>query len=153
VTNSILPIAPTEYDRSNEQRTRTDIDQRLGDIEQKLYQLQTIYGTVSLGQENLTLVNGANNNVSPGYATYVRIVGPTAAFSTTGFSQGDKGRLMIVRNTVAYDWTISNASGSSDAANRIITSTGSDVTLTGVSVGVFIYDSTDSNWVLVATQG
>jgi len=153
MTTNILPIAPEQYDRSNEQRTRTDIDLRISDIEQKLYQLQTIYGTVSLGEETVSLVNGANNNVYPGYATYIRIVGPTAAFSTTGFAQGDKGRLMIVRNTVAFDWTISNASGSSDAANRIITSTGADVTLTGVSVGVFIYDSTDSNWVLVATQG
>jgi hypothetical protein len=153
MTTGILPVAPEQYDRSNEQRTRTDIDLRLSDIETKLYQLQTIYGTVALGEGNLTLANGANSNVAPGYTTYIRIIGPSAAFSTTGFSGGDKGRLMIVRNTVAFDWTISNESGSSDAANRIITSTGADVTLTGVSVGVFVYDATDSRWILIATQG
>lgn len=153
MTTQLLPVAGEQYDRSNEQRTRSDIDARLSDLERKLYTLQTTYGTIALGEANVTLANGANNNVAPGYATYVRIAGPTAAFSTTGWADGERGRLLLVRNTVAQDWTISNESASSSAANRIITNTGADVTLTGVSAAVFLYDATSERWILFATQG
>lgn len=154
MTAGTLTIAADAYDRSNEQRFRSDVEQRLIDVERALYGLQTTYGTISLGEANLTLANGANSNVSPGYATYIRITGPTAAFTTTGFAGGESGRLMIIRNTVAYDWTIANQSASSSASNRIVTSVGaSDVTLTAESVAVFVYDGTDSRWILVATQG
>lgn len=153
MTTQLLPVAPEQYDRTNEQRTRSDIDARLYDVEQKLYALQTTYGTVSLGEADITLANGANNNIAPGYATYVRISGPTAAFSTTGFANGERGRLLLVRNTAAFDWTISNESASSSAANRIITNAGADVTLTGVSAAVFLYDATSERWILFATQG
>lgn len=150
---SILPAAPEEYDRLQEQKFRSQLEERVGDIEAALYALRTTYGTVSLGEGAMVLANGANNNVAPGYETHIRITGPTGAFSTTGFSGGEKGRLLLIANTVAQDWTLSNESGSSTDTNRIITGTGGDVTLTGVSAAVLVYDATSARWRVFATQG
>lgn len=149
-----LPAAPPAYEKANEQRTRSLLEERLSDIEAALYALRTSYGTLSLGEATLTLSNGANANVAPGYATYVRITGPTGAFSVSGFTSGERGRLMLVRNTTSQDWTITN-DATSTATNRIVTGTGSDITLTGTGGGaaVFLYDGTSERWVVIATQG
>ena len=37
--------------------------------------------------------------------------------------------------------------------NRITTLTGADVTLTGISVVQFVYDGTDSRWIMTGSQG
>jgi len=146
-----LPTAPKEYDRLNEQRTRSDIDQRLSDIEAALFGLRTTYGTIGLGQGDITLVNGANNDIAPGYVTYVRITGPTGAFETSGFTGGERGRLLLVANTTSQQWTIVN-DATSTAANRILTGTGGNVVLTssdGAHV-IFVYDATSERWRLFA---
>jgi dipeptidyl aminopeptidase/acylaminoacyl peptidase len=146
-----LPTAPQAYDRLNEQRTRSDIDQRLMDIESALYGLRTTYGTVSLGEGEMVLTNGVNSNVAPGYATFVRITGPTGAFETTGFTGGERGRLLLVANTTSQQWTIVN-NATSTAANQILTGTGGNVVLpsTDGAHAVFIYDSTSERWRLFA---
>jgi len=153
MTTEYLPIAPEAYERANEARMRSILEERLDTVETAIYEMRTTLGTISLGQGDVTLANGANNNVGAGYYTFARISGPTAAFSTTGFYGGERGRLLLLRNTTAQDWTISNESASSDAANRIITGTGADVTLTGVSAAVLLYDATEQRWILFATQG
>ena len=148
----LLPLDGESYDQSNEQRARTTIEERLTDIEQRLYNSNTSYGTISLGMEEIDLVNGTNNNVPPGYATFARIIGPTAAFTITGILQGEFGRLLILRNTVAFNMTIANESGSSDAANRIFTQTGADFTTTAEGSVILIYDSIDERWILVGAD-
>ena len=150
-----LPAAPAEYDRQAEQRFRSLIEERIGDLEGALFALRTTFGTLSLGEGTATLANGTNNNVEPGYDTHVRITGPTGSFTVTGFAGGERGRVLMVANTTAQQWTIANESASSSAQNRIITATGADVVLTaaGGSHAVFIYDSTSERWRLFATQG
>lgn len=101
----------------------------------------------------LSLSNGANNNVGITDGAYARIAGPTGAFSISGFSGGVDGRRLTVYNSVAQDMTITNEGGSSTAINRILTLTGADVTLTGVSSATFVYDSTDTRWILVGQSG
>lgn len=104
----------------------------------------------------VTLANGANNNVAfvNGTNNKMRITGPTGAFSVTGLAApADDGAICYLHNTVAQDMTIANESASSTAANRIVTKTGSDVTLTGVSFASLIYDTTDARWILMSTQG
>lgn len=149
-----LPAAPVEYERQQEQKFRSLVEERLGDIEGAIFALRTTYGTVGLGEGEIVLANGANSDIAPGYATYVRITGPTGSFSTSGFVDGERGRLLIVRNTTAQQWTITNEATSA-AANQIITSTGADVVLTGTggAVAVFVYDGTSERWILTATQG
>ena len=154
MTLGILPQAPGGYDRLDQQRTRSTIEERLADIETALYSLRTTYGTIALGQGEITLANGTNSDISPGYDTFVRIIGPSASFTTTGFTGGERGRLLLIRNTTAQQWTIVNEA-TSTAANQIITGTGSNVVLTGTggSQAVFLYDSTAERWLLFATQG
>ncbi len=149
-----LPSAPEKYDRLDQQRTRSTIEDRLSDIEAAIYGLRTTYGTVGLGQGEVTLANGTNSDISPGYDTFVRITGPSGAFTTTGFTGGERGRLLLVRNTTAQQWTIVNEA-TSTAAHQIITGTGADVVLTGTggSQAVFVYDSLAERWLLFATQG
>ena len=146
----LLPLAQDNYDKSNEQRTRTTIEERLTDLEAIAYSILTSYGTLSLGEESITLANGANNNVGFGYATYVRIIGPTGAFNISGITNGERGRIMFLRNTTSQAMTINNESGSSDAANRIVTQSGADYVSTGGGSVVLVYDSQDQRWIVIA---
>ncbi len=105
----------------------------------------------------LTLSNGANSNIviSPTFpwsSQYARVVGPSGAFSISGFVAGIDGQRLTVQNAVAQDMTITNQATSS-TSNQITTLTGADVTLTGVSVANFIYSIADTKWILTGTQG
>jgi hypothetical protein len=150
----LLPLASEKYERSNEQQTRKLLEDRLYDLESQIYAFRTTFGTLRLNDGDITLANGANNNIAIGYATYVRIAGPSGSFSISGFSSGELGRFLVLRNTTAQQMTVTNDATSS-AANRIYTNTGGDVVLTGAggSVAVFMYDATATHWILIATQG
>ena len=62
------------------------------------------------------------------------------------------GKTVTLYNAVAFDFTITN-DATSTAANRILTLTGADVTLTGVSAATLMYNLADARWLLVNTQG
>ncbi len=107
----------------------------------------------NLQRTNITLANGGNNNVSIGEDSFQKIEGPSAVFSITGITGGREGRLLILLNSVAFAMTLTNESGSSTAANRILTLTGGDVTLrAGTSAAVLLYDDEASRWILIATN-
>jgi hypothetical protein len=147
-----LPLAPTTYDSSNERQTRQSIEAAVSAIEAFVQALRSSVGGVSLGQEEITLANGANHNVAPGYAAFTRIIGPSGAFSISGITGGEPGRILAIENTTTQTWTITNQSGSSTAENRIKTSSGADVVLSGSGgqTAIFIYDGAASRWALVA---
>jgi hypothetical protein len=107
---------------------------------------------VSFPKVDLTLANGANNDVSITGATMYRIIGPSAGFSISGFTGGADGRVIYVFNSVTQQMTITNNAGST-ASNRITTLTGADVVLrAGTSFATFIYDTASSRWILVSTN-
>jgi hypothetical protein len=149
----VLPIAPDQYERRNEADLRRTLEDRLDDLEGKANRINTQAGTLRFTEGDITLVNGDNDDVAPGFATYIRIGGPSAAFTTSGFTDGESGRVLHVRNTVAFDWTIEDQNAGSSAANRILTMTGADVVLTGISLASFVYDSSAQLWILLGTQG
>lgn len=102
---------------------------------------------------DVAVVNGANANVSIGDVSFVKLTGPTGAFSISGFTGGANGRRLTVYNSVAFAWTITN-NATSTAANRILTLTGGDVVLAArQSAATFVYDSTQSLWILVSQNG
>lgn len=106
---------------------------------------------IYLAQGSTSLSNGLNSNIADAGTGYIRISGPTGAFSLGGFQGGAASRLLYVFNSTSQAMTIINQSGSSTAANRILTLTGADVTLrTGTSFASFIYDGTAARWVLMA---
>ena len=106
----------------------------------------------NMGAGSFTATNGANNNIDVGDNLYVRISGPTGAFSISGIAAGINGKRVVLYNSTAFDMTITN-DATSTAANRILTLTGADVTLTGVSVATFVYNLTDTRWIMVGSQG
>lgn len=104
-------------------------------------------------RSDVTLANGANNDINIGTANFVGITGPTGAFSVSGFTGGVNGRVLFLFNSVAQTMTITN-DATSTAGNRISTLTGGDVILraTAPSFATFIYNTGDSYWKLVATN-
>jgi hypothetical protein len=101
-----------------------------------------------------TLVNGLNSNITTPDASFVRLSGPTGAFSVGGFTGGTSGRLLTIYNTVAFQMTIVNEdAGTATVTNRIKTLTGANVVLrAGTSSASFIYDDSDDRWILVGSN-
>jgi len=150
-----LPTPQDTYDRTNEQKLRRAIETSVADIERRVSSLLTTQGTLAAGAQAITLVNGTNNNISVGYATYVRISGPSAAFTITGIANPEKGRVLILRNTTGQTMTLANDSASSSTENRISTQTGANIVMrgSGGQTAIFVYDSTQLRWVLAADNG
>jgi hypothetical protein len=74
-----------------------------------------------------------------------------SAQTITGIAGGTDGRMITLVNAASQAATIANNSGSSVAANRITTGTGSNVTLAaGASINL-VYDSSASLWRIVGT--
>lgn len=154
-----VPTSAEEYSRDNDQAARSALATQIEDVERVTKRLQTSDGTISLGDGTLTLANGANDNVAAGYDTYMQVSGPTAAFSITGIvpvrgagntaQRGAIGRWLVLRNPTAYTMTIAHQSGSSSAANRIITSTAADVELAAGTTAMLIYNAAAARWHLV----
>jgi hypothetical protein len=139
-------IAPPKFDQRNEQHTRSSVETRLRASESLLD------NEVRLFKANLTLANGANANVTlPSVARFLRVTGPTAAFSISGFTGGYEGKRLIVYNPTAFAMTLTN-DATSTAANRLYTLTGGDVTLPGTSLAKFIYAVDDLRWILEGTS-
>lgn len=113
-------------------------------------------------QDTKALSNGLNSNVllgadGTGTAGFLRITGPSAAFSVGGFQAGNccsyviqSGRLLTIQNTTSQAMTIVNEDASSTAANRITTESGVNVLLLSKGVATFQYSGTDSRWQLLS---
>jgi hypothetical protein len=68
--------------------------------------------------------NGANNNIALPSKSFIRITGPTGAFSISGIAKpaNPDGRVVILYNTTSQHMTITD-DATSTAANRILTNT------------------------------
>lgn len=112
----------------------------------------------------LTLSNGLNSDVvlwasdSTNKSSYIRVSGPTGAFSLGGMKNTAaapslSGSELTIYNSTSQQMTIVNADASSVAGNRILTMTGGNVVLrSGTSTANFIYDDTDSRWILTSSN-
>lgn len=140
-------IAPPNFNQRNEQQTRSSVETRLKTVESLLE------NEVRLFKASLTLVNGANSDILlPNVARYLRVTGPSAAFSVTGFTGGYEGKRLILYNPTAFDMTIVN-DATSVAANRVHTLTGGNVTVPGNGIAGFIYAVDDLRWILENVSG
>jgi len=101
-------------------------------------------------QGDITLVNGNNNNITIGDATFLRIAGLTGVFDINGIAGGVAGRMIVLFNTTAQNMTISNEDAGSEAGNRILTMTGGDLTSTGTGNCTLVYDATASRWIVIS---
>ncbi len=111
-----------------------------------------INGDLAMRRADITLVNGANNNINIGTASFVRVTGPTGAFSITGIAGGVDGKVVILFNSTNQAMTITSLSGSSTAANQIdtlVTGGGANFVTTAQGSIMLIYDGNSSKWIAV----
>lgn len=112
-----------------------------------------VNGDVAHRQNIIEVVNGVNNNVDPGKFSFIKVTGPTAAFSITGFSSGVDGKILTVVNLTGQDMTIVNHLGGGSALpNRIVTMTGADITTIGVGTVTMQYSAADNRWMIIAVR-
>ena len=63
-----------------------------------------------------------------GKYSFVKVTGPAAAFSLSGFTGGSDGKILTILNITGQNMTIVNQAGSaSSPINRINTLTGADI--------------------------
>lgn len=99
---------------------------------------------------SLTLVNGQNDNVALPGTDWVGIVGPTLAFSITGFTTPTMdGAKLKVFNFSAQTLTLKHATGST-AGNQINTISGGN--LTPILFFELIYSSGLAVWIVCDTR-
>ncbi len=115
----------------------------------------TLYNGLSTRFAAVTLVNGLNSDISNNGTVYKRITGPSAGFSVGGFGlgSGGDGSHLILYNSTAQAMTIVNEDLSSTDIKRFKTLTGGNVVLrAGTSAASFIYDITETRWILVSSN-
>ena len=112
-------------------------------------------GQLRHGRLDDTAVTSGNATLNPVNATFIRITGLTGDASIVGISGGADGRMLyIYNNDATYNLTIMNDSSlDTTAANRIYTNTEADVVgVSGMNMGIFIYDSSASRWILLSWE-
>lgn len=93
-------------------------------------------------------ITSDQNNYAPessDYATFWRLTSD-AARTITGIGDPSDGRMIFIANIGSFNIILANQSGSSDAANRIITGTGASVTVEPDKMVPLIYDGTTLRW-------
>lgn len=113
-----------------------------------------INGDVALRCGALALANGTNNNVDllTTEMSYYRISGPTAATTITGMTGGYDGRMVVLYNGSGQYLTLAHQNAGSLAVNRLLLSGASDLIIAPNDVITFVYNSTDSRWIGLATN-
>ncbi len=99
----------------------------------------------------LVLANGVNSNVALTDFSLIRITGPTAAFSVTGFANGTDGRVLTLINATTQMMTLTHQA-TSTAANQINTG-GTSLTLPGNAVVTMIYNTSLARWFVTGSIG
>lgn len=111
-------------------------------------------GAVSYSRTNITsLANGAND-LDPGLRKYLKVSGPTAAYSIDKIDKGWDGRELIIQKADAYELTIPNNSGAGvlPDACKILTPNGATLTNSSSRGTIrLIYDSAASRWVVMSS--
>jgi len=147
-----LPVPPSEYDNGYFFQLIRSIGSyfSIHDSKAGLSLDSVVTDVIQLPFGAFTASNGANNNITLPNKSFIRVTGPTGAFSISGITKPDNpdGRVVILYNTTSQNMTITN-DATSTAANRILTNTGSDVATTGTGIVSLIYSVTDARWILL----
>lgn len=119
----------------------------------QFFETNTVRGDLSFDSRvNTSLANGNNAGVLLGTNVYLRLMGPSAAYTVAGFAAERAGGYHILQLTnPVISCTIANESGlEATAANRILTSTGGDLVLTNNPAFIqVIYDGAAARWRLM----
>lgn len=111
-----------------------------------------VNGDVAHRQNIITLSNATNNNITTGTFSFVKIEGPTNAFSITGIQNGSDGKILTLLNLTGQNMTIVNQSGLSNADNRINTLTGTDISTNANGSVTLQYSIADNRWMVISIR-
>jgi hypothetical protein len=112
-----------------------------------------ISGDLATRYSSYTAVNGANNDISVAATSFIRLIGPTAAFSITGIAGGVDGKLLTIDNSTSQTMTISSENTSSSAGDRVWTlSNTGDIVIYGKGMVDLIYSAADSRWIVISAS-
>jgi alpha-tubulin suppressor-like RCC1 family protein len=95
---------------------------------------------------------GTQNNANFGNASLIRLTGISAQ-TITGIAGGADGKMLTLMNAGNATATISNQSGLSTSANRIITGQGADMLVGPNQSVLMVYDSSSLRWRVVGGAG
>lgn len=105
----------------------------------------------------VTVADGNNDALALPPHTFLRIVGPTAAFDIRGINSNPQvsndGRQIILYNPTAHKMTIHDEEAAVTAENRIRTGTGANVNISGTGSAYMIYSVKDLRWLVIAHSG
>jgi hypothetical protein len=102
-----------------------------------------------------SLANGSNAAVDPltSLVFFIEADGPTAAFDIDGLVAPTSGnRLLYLYNNTGQNMTIKHQSGVAAAADRIITTTGADISTSGNGCALLVYYDDFNRWYLLSLQ-
>lgn len=120
----------------------------------QFFETNTVRGDLSFDSRvNTSLANGNNAGVLLGTNVYLRLMGPTIAYTIAGFASERAGAFHILQLTnPAVTVTIANESGlEATAANRIVTGTGADLVLANNPAFIqIIRDGAADRWRVVS---
>lgn len=102
-------------------------------------------GNITPNDGTITFLS-SQNNVSNFTGKWHRVTPSNAGLSITGIVAASDGKRLRLTNIGPNSITLANQSSSSTAANRIITSTGADLTLAVDQTIDLIYDTTTARW-------
>jgi hypothetical protein len=112
-------------------------------------------GQLHHGRLDNTAITSGNATLNPDKATFIRLTGLTADVDLVGITGGADGRMLyIYNNDLTWDVKIKHDSSlETTAANRIYTNTKADKSGSlGMNMGIFIYDSSASRWILLSWE-
>ena len=128
-----------------------DTNTRLGIGTAAPTQTLDVNGKIGVRESSVTLVNGANQNVSvAGLTSWIKIVGPTGAFSIGGIAGGVEGQIITFWNGTFQAMTVNYNDPGSSGGNKIIFSPNSNKVFGGSLGGAFTvqYDSISITWIM-----
>jgi len=96
-------------------------------------------------------ITSDQNNYALPSATVARL-STDASRTITGFVAGDTGQIAYIINVGSNDLVLANESGSSSAANRILTGLGANITLSQNHTVTILYDGTSSRWRIIGNN-
>ena len=106
--------------------------------------------TLTLTPASVTL-NANQNNYSFGSTSLLYVTPASADRTVTGLLAGSDGQQLTIHNVGSFDLILANESGSSSAANQILTGTGASLTVPPDKAVTLTYNGTLAVWVVENT--
>lgn len=109
-----------------------------------------INGAIALRKKTITITNLVTDLNIANY-TFIKITGPTTAFSINTISDASDGKMVILYNSTDFNMTLKNETGLL-LNNRILTNTGGDISTSGSGTITLIYDGESQRWIVTSVQ-